>query len=154
MLTAGAGPRSLAVEKHLAACSPCRAELASLSGSLSAFRTAATGASALYTPSQLLRSHTSIAPSRFSRPRAAWAAGLVAAAALCTVSISALHKPAAPAASIATEAPTEVSSAQSDDALLQSIDQDLSTSVPPSLAPLENISNSSATAETSTARTN
>jgi predicted anti-sigma-YlaC factor YlaD len=146
LLTGSTNSAKMDAEQHLAACAACRTEYATLTEVLGTFRSAATEASARYTPSRLLLSR---APGshRPGRMRMMWAAGLVTAAALCTVSVTALHKPTAPATSASTQAPLELSETQSDDALLQSIDQDLATSIPPSLAPLES---STATAEGST----
>ena len=77
------------------------------------------------------------------------AAGLVAAMALCVTSLSVVCKPAAPAFPVVAASPIAAHpSAQSDDALLEGIDQDLSTSVPPSLAPLDVTSSSAQSTST------
>jgi hypothetical protein len=127
------GDRS--AQEHLLSCAPCRAEVASLRDSLTNFRLAATNFSLLHTPTRLL--DPTPRPRFFTIPRAAWAGGLVAAMALCTASISVLHKPAVPVNPAAQTTGNPAPDAQSDDALLNGIDTDLSTSVPPSLQPLD-----------------
>jgi len=130
-------------KQHLAECEPCQAEIDSLRASLSNFRLAATNLSSLQTPPQVpsrLLGNSSHRNRFFTVPRAAWATGLVAAMALCTASVSLLHKPAAapqPTVQTTSETAMAVAESQSDDALLMGIDNDLSTSVPPSLAPLD-----------------
>jgi anti-sigma factor RsiW len=131
------GTLSMGASQHLRACPRCGAEFKTLRDSLDNFRLAATSLSLLHTPSRaglaaVTRRHF------FTFARTAWATGLAAAMALGTASLSLLHKPVA-----VTPVPTVASSSQqkppaeSDDALLQSVDQDLSTSVPPSLQPLD-----------------
>jgi len=125
-------------QEHMLACAPCRSEVASLRDSLTNFRLAATNFSLLHTPTRLL--DPTPRARFFTIPRAAWAGGLVAAMALCTASISILHKPVAPVhPTVQTAANTsaEAVDSQSDDALLNGIDTDLSTSVAPSLQPLD-----------------
>ncbi len=119
---------------HLANCALCSAEFTVLRDSLSNFRVAATNLSALYTPTRLLDPATA-RPRFFTVPRAAWATGLVAAMALCTASINLLHKPVVHPTP-ATQAET-ATALESDDALLEGINSDLSTSVAPSLQPLD-----------------
>jgi predicted anti-sigma-YlaC factor YlaD len=122
--------------QHLDACSACRTELDALRDALTNFRLTADSMS-----SHLAPVRPPAEPTRarfFPMPQTAWAAGLVAAMALCMTSISVLHRPAAPNTPVATVLPAAApAGAPSDDALLEGIDQDLSTSVPPSLAPLD-----------------
>jgi anti-sigma factor RsiW len=134
-----------AASQHLLACSDCSAEVANLRESLTNFRLAATGISLAQVP---LRPPTRVARTRFfPMPQTAWAAALTASVALCIGSISILHRPAAGSipASPTVAVATAAGETQSDDALLQDIDQDLSTSVPPSLAPLDIASTSAKT---------
>ena len=120
--------------EHLAACGPCRAEVAGLESSILNFRVAVTGYSAARAPGNLmLRPVASI--QLWRRPRAVWAAGLVAAMALCTASISVLHHPAARMESSRTD--SAHMDASTDSRLLEDIDEDVSDSVPPSLQPLD-----------------
>jgi predicted anti-sigma-YlaC factor YlaD len=128
-----------AIRGHLLACAACREEVDTLRNSLLNFRTAATNYSLLHAPTRL---RMNLAPERrfFTVTRAAWATGLVAAMALCTASVSLIHKtPAAvqPVVTASAAGTARPADAQSDDALLQDIDSDLSTSVPPSLQPLD-----------------
>lgn len=124
------------VRLHLDTCAACQTELASLNGALSNFRVAATGLAAAQ-PARLVRRaevSTALQPSAFRRPL--WAVSLASAAALVAVSVSVIRPPhPAPVA----PAPVTVSApaiAESDDALLDGIQRDLSASIPPSLAPL------------------
>jgi len=131
------GTLNIDASQHLRACPRCAAEAESLRNALKNFRLAATNLSLLHTPSR-----AGLATMRqrhfFTFARTAWATGLAAAMIAGSVSLSLLHKPVA-----VTSVPTVASSSQqkppaeSDDALLQSVDQDLSTSVPPSLQPLD-----------------
>lgn len=123
--------------QHLQTCPVCRLQLESVRDSLTNFSIAATRLSLAQAPTRLL-DHSSAKSRFFTLPRAAWASGLVAAMALGTVSLSMLHQPpATPAPSVQRSAAAPETKTQSDDALLNGIDSDLSTSVPPSLQPLE-----------------
>ncbi len=121
-------------EEHVARCAACRAEVAALGSSILNFRVAVTGFAAASVPAQPALRPTNVTQI-WRRPRATGAAGLVAAMALCTVSISVLHHPARHAAvhpgnAVAVDAST-------DSRLLEDIDEDVSDSVPPSLQPLD-----------------
>ena len=118
-------------QQHLLHCPHCQAELASLRASLSNFRVAATNLAASETPA--LSPCRIVAPTRSFR-RNAWAASLATVAAMLALSVALIH-PNAPGTkdippNVVTPAPV------SDDALLDGIQQDLSTSIPPSLQPL------------------
>jgi predicted anti-sigma-YlaC factor YlaD len=131
-----------AVETHLAACVPCRDAFNQLRGSLSNFRATATSFAAAQAPARLSTRllHFQAAPKTrwMNLPPAAWATGLIAAMAIGTASLSILHKAPIAGETISHIQVTPVQKASSsDDALLEDIDRDLSTSVPPSLAPLE-----------------
>ena len=121
---------------HLQSCPDCRLELASLRESLSNFRLAATSLSA-QTPGLAARSET---PRRmsFHLHRHAWAATFASVVVLLGVSVSIIGSshvsPAvnAPVTSVAQSDPVT----ESDEALLDGIQRDLQTSIPPSLEPL------------------
>jgi predicted anti-sigma-YlaC factor YlaD len=134
-------------EQHLGECPTCRTEYQTLQDSLANFRLAAESMSFHLAPVR-----PPAIPTRarfFPMPQTAWAAGLVAAMALCVTSLSVVCKPAAPAFPVVAASPIAAHpSAQSDDALLEGIDQDLSTSVPPSLAPLDVTSSSAQSTST------
>ncbi len=127
-----------ALRLHLSTCSACRVELTSLSESLANFRAAATNLAgaqaAVFAPR----------PAAVQRPRTTlrrniWAASFATAAAVFAVSVSLVqprpHVPNAPQTPAAAAVPTAQPSV-SDEALLDGIQQDLSTSIPPSLEPL------------------
>ena len=123
-------------QPHLHACTHCQSELTNLRESLDLFRDAATSFAAAAAPRRLLVVEP--VASRFFSPKV-WATSLATATALLAISLSALH-PAhtgpgtAPVASVV--APQTTASTVSDEALLEGIQQDLSTSIPPSLEPL------------------
>jgi predicted anti-sigma-YlaC factor YlaD len=121
---------------HLQSCDACRDEFNQLRASLTNFRLTADTYAESYAPSRLLRFDKQSRTRLFTMPRAAWATGLVAAMALCTATVT-LHKPAAHPVAVENAPAAAQTPAPTDDALLQDIDADLSTSVPPSLAPLE-----------------
>jgi len=121
---------------HLRACTHCQSELTNLRESLDLFRDAATSFAASAAPRRL----PVVEPvaSRFFSPKI-WATSFATATALLVISLSVLHPAAsgpgkAPIAAVA--APQTTASADSDEALLEGIQQDLSTSIPPSLEPL------------------
>jgi anti-sigma factor RsiW len=118
-------------QQHLLHCSHCQSELATLRASLANFRVAATNLAAAETPA--LSQRRIVAPSRSFR-RNAWAASLATAAAMLAISV-ALIRPNAPVHIDAPNVNTPTVTV-SDDALLDGIQQDLSTSIPPSLQPL------------------
>jgi hypothetical protein len=123
-----------AAQDHLRGCLICAAELEALRSSLNLFRNASTSyAQQQFAP---LSRHISIAPphSYFSRP-AYWA--IATAAVLATVLLPfSLHRqvpsPAQPAAAMVSHQ----RSSESDEALLEGIDLDLSTDVPSPMQPL------------------
>lgn len=137
---------SPAGKAHLATCNRCREEFETLSLSLANFRLAATAFARRHGPVDasarpLVKGRQT---SSFFRFPLVWIAGLVTAAALCTAGLSLNHRPSAPAPAVATNLPAvpaqtapKSSSADEDAALLEGIDRDLSTSIPPSLAPLD-----------------
>lgn len=129
-----------AAEQHLQACSRCRMEFTLIRDGLANFHLAADGF-AQASPMLLPRIQRSSLGPWFTVPRAVWALGLAAAMALCTASVAHLHQPGArgPIQPVmSTSASTSPApNTLSDNALLEGIDNDLSTSVPPSLEPLD-----------------
>ena len=130
-----------ALQQHLAACASCAAELASLRTSLLIFREA----SISYSEQQLgqLRVNHTPAPHRKTAFQPIyWAA----AAVLCIVAALpiTLHRqiPSAPAAVASPSKPVDTS--QSDEALLEEINQELSAPIPSPMQPLADPTASSA----------
>jgi anti-sigma factor RsiW len=127
-------PNSDIVHAHLRACAVCSAELATLRDSLVHFR----NASASYARQEFAQGYArqSIAPphSFLSQPLYWAAAAVIFVAALFPLSMR--HQPA----SIVNHAVSSTSSqtAESDEALLADIDQDISADVPASMEPLAN----------------
>jgi hypothetical protein len=123
--------------EHLADCLICASELHLLRGSAARFRTA----SIAYADRELAR--RSLPPrfnsiyevrSRkyFSQPLS-WAAAALAVAVALPLGLH-MHRPASPPASIAASTPAP--STESDEALLEGIDQDLTTDIPSPMKPL------------------
>ena len=127
------------LRQHLRECHPCAAELASLSESLTAFRSTATAWSA----SEWNRSETRTRSLRLAsaRPRSFIPAALWTAAAALVVAATlplALHRtspatPKAPVTAVHAVAPTS----QSDEALLEEVNETLSSSIPSPMQPLD-----------------
>jgi anti-sigma factor RsiW len=122
--------------QHLHSCSICQSELTHLRASLATFRGTATNFAAAAAPMRAPIA-ARVAKKLFG-PRA-WAASFATATALLAVSISVLH-PGHNTAGINTattiDAAQAAPPAESDDELLDCIQSDLSTSIPPSLEPL------------------
>jgi hypothetical protein len=122
-------------QHHLLSCARCQAEVTELRTALTGFRVAATSLAAAETPA--LRLQREASPATHGLRAYAWAASLATAAAMLALSVSLLQpahsggKAVPPAVAAVTNAP-----AVSDEALLDGIQQDLSTSIPPSLEPL------------------
>jgi anti-sigma factor RsiW len=132
-LLSGNDQPSPSSKQHLTHCAECQQELAGLRQSLNLFRVATTAFAHAEAPRSVRRPVA--APAGFRRY--VWAASLATAAALISLSISLLH----PGQSIQNTGrlahPTQTAAASvSDDALLNGIDDDLATSIPPSLDPL------------------
>jgi hypothetical protein len=119
---------------HLHVCATCQQEFAILRSSLDNFRVAATNLAAAEISPLAVRRESSA--SRFGFRPQAFAATFATVAVLLTVSLTLLRPHHVDSVA---PAPTSVtaSSPESDAALLDGIQQDLSASVPPSLAPLE-----------------
>src|ERR1700722_9356923 len=111
-------------QQHLLHCTHCQSEVATLRASLANFRVAATNLAAAETPA--LSQRRVATPSRTFR-RNAWAASLATAAAMLTISVALIH-PNQPVRHDAPNVPTPVANV-SDEALLDGIQQDLSTSI-------------------------
>ena len=152
----GSGSTLLAeTTAHLEECRDCREEFTFLSQSLGNFKLAATHVSAKQASTRLLAPSTIHRSHFFSLPRAAWATGLVAALAIGAISVRVFDQQPASHSASATirmqSARTQSQSTQdqSDDALLQSIDKDLSATVPPSLEPLDSATSGATAGSTS-----
>ena len=127
---------------HLLACADCRNEFSTLQASLTNFRGAATNMAAAQAPALAQRTYT-VLPAKPSLAPRFWAASLATAALLVAVSVSVFHPGQNGSAPMANETAQVTPSSVSDDALLDGIQRDLSTSVPPSLEPLQVASGSS-----------
>ncbi len=127
---------------HVVGCAQCRAEVDAMRGSVGSLRDAATGlARSEFRPLLAVRR-----TGYFGSVRLAWPLALAAAGVVCAASVTLVHRPAANGAA-QVEAVGKPAPAEADDALLDGINQDLSTSIPPSLAPLDvNSGESTATA--------
>jgi hypothetical protein len=123
---------SAIVQDHLRACLHCSAELESLRTSLSLFRQASTA----YAGQQFARSFLKVGsmapPQRYLTQPLYWAAAaVVLVAASFPLSLYRQHRPLP-----ATTAVVAPHSAESDEALLEDVDQTLSTDVPSPMEPL------------------
>jgi hypothetical protein len=161
--TASPTPGFHVVEDHLRACPLCAAELSALQVSLGNFQAATTSFAnqelsllrALYPNRVNVRSITSTAPrpaARVYQKPFVWAiaAGLVVAAGIGTLVPRSLHQqPALQAARAAASAiHAGAPAAESDQALLEEVDDALSSNVPSAMQPLSDpTSTSSATAQ-------
>jgi anti-sigma factor RsiW len=122
-------------QSHLQSCAGCRSEVSSLRASLLDFRAAATSFAAAEVPPLAART---VAPRAHSFRMQIWAASLTAATALLALSIAVVHPVKAPVNGVTTTTSTQpAATTESDDALLDGIQQDLSTNIPPPLEPLE-----------------
>jgi hypothetical protein len=138
--------RPEAADTHLRDCAECQQEVASLRSALTDFRVATTSLAAAQ-PTAL--------PVHAPAPRTVFggmsfqvfAASCATALVLITTSVTLLvpHRSAAPAAPAASPATISHVASESDDALLNGIEQDLSAPVPPSLSPLEIATNNTST---------
>jgi len=117
---------------HLHHCTQCQIELATLRSSLANLQAAATNLAVSQLPP--LRSIKPSRPTAFAFRPYAFAATAATALVLFAGSLKLTHSHPAP---VAPPAVQTLIPAESDAALLDGIQQDLSASVPPSLAPLE-----------------
>lgn len=139
-----------ALQHHLADCPSCTAELASLRTSLSVFRQASTA----YAQQQFaqLRVAGTQAPSKTIHQPIYWAA----AAVLCIAAALpiTLHRqpPTEPASSASTL--KQATASQSDEALLDEINQEISAPIPSPMRPLADPTASSAATSSTTSQRN
>lgn len=137
---------------HMENCVTCRNELETLHSSLADFRLAAISYAERHAPADVPDCPLSTSASRRFQQPVAWAAGLVAAVALCTAGVNVASKYHQPTAAVATPqtsvGPQKTTVSDEDATLLEGIDRDLSTSVPPSLQPLDVTSASETTSAT------
>jgi hypothetical protein len=127
-------PEGDIVQDHLRACLLCSAELESLRSSLSLFRSATTSyANQEYERSSMRRG--SIAPPQhyLSQPLYWAAAAVVLVAASFPLS---LHRQAPPSPAVASTVSSHAPEIESDDALLEDIDQKISADIPSPMEPL------------------
>ncbi len=123
------------IQEHLSQCSQCTNELGSLRTALAGFRDASKGlAAAHFSPRLEVRGHGLLHGMRASM--LAWPLSLAAAGVLCAASVFVLHRPAVQSRSEVTAAARQTVSPESDESLLDGINNDLSAPVPPSLEPL------------------
>ena len=128
-----------AAAAHVAGCAECRAEVDAVRRSVESLRGAATGMAR-----REFRPLLAVKPTGyFGAMRMGWALALTAAGVVCAASVTMVHRPAANDAA-QVQAVSKPAPVEADDALLDGINQDLSTSVPPSLAPLDVSSGESA----------
>ncbi len=141
------------LQQHLANCPACTAELESLRGSISLFREAST-ACAHQQLAEFHANNTALKPrphSFFHPIYWATAAAMIVAAAIPLT----LHRPSQPPSAPATTVTTSATATQSDEALLEEINQEISAPVPSSMKPLADPTDTAATAQTNTSpRTN
>jgi uncharacterized membrane protein YjjB (DUF3815 family) len=163
--TASASSGFHVVEDHLRACPLCAAELSSLQASLNNFQAATTSFAnqelsllrSLYPNRINLRSITSAtsrpAPRLYNKPFAwAIAAGLVVAASLGTILPHGLHRHAAlhAASAVVAAINPSIPAPESDQALLEEVDDDLASNVPSAMQPLSDPTATSTSTSTST----
>ena len=133
------------IATHLHTCAECQQEVATLRSALTGFRVATTGLAATQQLTQPRRApvpRNTFAGMSFQVFAASCATALV----LITTSVTlfAPHHPTAPAPTVNSVTATRVA-AESDDALLNGIEQDLSAPVAPSLEPLQVASSNAST---------
>ncbi len=125
---------SIALQNHLRACAACAAELTDLQASLALFRDTAIS----YADREYMRSsaqHASILPSHrhLSRPALWAAAAAVFVAAILPFSLHRQRQSSLPSTPTSASAPH---TAESDEALLEDINEELSAPVPSPMQPL------------------
>jgi hypothetical protein len=134
--TEAAGGELALAEAHLLVCEQCAAELASLREAITLFREA----SSTYADEELRRRPRWVLPERRSFSRTLAPAYWVAAAAMFLTALLPLQllrrHSAQPQATAAVASSTPTSSAQSDEALLEDVNSEISRSVPASMQAL------------------
>lgn len=150
-----------AVHEHLSTCLICSGELASLRQAFSSFR----DTSIALASRELLRAslHPATpdpaAKRNFFHQPGYWAAGVAAALLLAVLPLGMHHpQPTRATPAVTTQAQQQpartVQSLESDEALLNDINQQLSASVPTSMQPLEDTSTSASNSPAITQRNN
>jgi len=123
---------SAIVQDHLRACLHCSAELESLRISLSLFREASTAYAGQQFARSLLKRGSIAPPQRYLTQPLYWAAAaVVLVAASFPLSLYRQHRPLPAAAAVMAS-----HAAESDEALLEDVDQTLSADVPSPMEPL------------------
>ncbi len=134
--TEAAGGESTSAEAHLKACEQCAAELASMKEAIALFREASNA----YANEELRRRPRWVLPERRSFSRSLVPAYWVAAAAMFLTALLPLQvlrrHSAQPQATAAVASSTPASSAQSDEALLEDVNSEISATVPTSMQAL------------------
>ena len=140
------------LQQHLANCLVCTTELANLRDSITLFRDASTACA-----HQRLAEHHANNVALTPRPQAffhpiywATAAAMILAAAIPLTLHRPSQPPPAPVATVTTAAPA----VQSDEALLEEINQEISAPVPSSMKPLADPTDTSAAQTNTSPRTN
>ena len=139
-----------ALQHHLGSCPSCAAELGSLRSSLAFFREASTS----YSQRQLTRLHTGSVPA--TRKTLAQPIYWAAAATLCIAAALplTLHRTSPSTPTTATSATEPVAISQSDEALLEEVNQELSAPIPSPMQPLADPTASSATTPSTSSKGN
>jgi hypothetical protein len=120
---------------HLRSCSACQAELSTMQAAFANLRVAATAYAAAQTPYRAPRAIVAPQKQVWMR-RPLWAASFAGAVAVLGILLS-LTLSRQPAPPVQPPAVAQAAPQVSDEALLEGTQRDLSTSVPPSLEPLE-----------------
>jgi anti-sigma factor RsiW len=153
--TEAAGGELALAEAHLLVCEQCAAELASLREAICFYREA----SIAYADEELRQRPRWILPARSSSPRSLVPAYWVAAAAMLLTALFPLqvmrrHSVAPAAASVSSVAASDAGrDAQSDEALLEDVNSEISASVPTSMQALADPSDDASTASIATSDT-
>ena len=150
--TEAAGGESTSAEAHLKACEQCAAELASMREAITLFREASNA----YANEELRRRPRWILPERRSFSLSLVPAYWVAAAAMFMTALFPLqvlrhhNVPKAPAGVSSVAVSNAASDAQSDEALLEDVDSEISRSVPASMQALADPSDDETAANSET----
>jgi hypothetical protein len=153
--TEAAGVELALAEAHLLVCEQCAAELASLREAICFYREA----SSAYADEELRQRPRWILPARSSTPRSLAPAYWLAAAAMFLTALLPLqvmhrHRAAPPAAGVSSVAASAAGrDTQSDEALLEDVNSEISASVPTSMQALADPSDDASTASIATSNT-
>ena len=141
-----------ALRQHLAGCPACASELADLRGSISLFRDTTTACARQQMAEFHAKNTITPRPHSFFHPIYwATAAAMIVAAAIPLT----LHRPSQPTPAPAVTVTTSAPAPQSDEALLEEINQEISAPVPSSMQPLADpIDDSTAPQAKTSPRTN